>query len=240
MFDLLPLDIIKYEILPFAANDYFARMGINSMLQPAERVSTPLRKNAAAEFEMSITVLNYRKNINDEYALSASERAKSLMNIFDFLNKNPTLLKYDINYRNATIKKVEEYSDPNFSQYRWISEDEKMEVVSKANKLAETLSENKYVCEVRKSVSNEAWSPIDGLKTRIINNFALLEKIERELRAVPRWRLVEHERNSKSYGRQRRHEDLPDEYYTYEKWEYGYFDMNDQWVFIHDRSDDSE
>ena len=228
MFDLLPLDVIKFEILPFVANDYFARMGINGILQPEERVSTPLRKNAVAELEMSIALYGYKKDNLNQQEFTASERGKKLMAIFDFLNKNPTFLKYDKNYRNATIKKVEEYSDPNFPQYAVLNEDEVAQLVSKAKQVVETLAKNPYVCEIVCGTLEPIWSPIAGAKPRVIvNNSALLEAAERERSSKPHWRLVTKTRfirSSRNYDH---------EYEEDEDWEYGYFDKN-EWVKLYE------
>jgi len=40
LFDNLPLDIIKYEIMPFL--NYYERMAVNISLPPQDRMSTPL------------------------------------------------------------------------------------------------------------------------------------------------------------------------------------------------------
>ena len=235
-FDELPLDVIKYEILPFVADDYFARMSINGMLEPVERTSTPLRKNAVAELDMSLTVLNYKKRKLDVDIRGAtptpSKIAEKLMEIFDFSIDNPLLLKYDIKYRNVMIKKAGAYADPNFVDYGYVSEDEKVKLVLKANQALEALDKNPYICECRPSFRNEKWSPIDGANSHvIIDNTELLEKIRR---STPHWRNIGIKRDRPSpLSRSRRCYEA-DEYQNRDDYVYGYFDSNDAWISIHE------
>ena len=238
MFDALPLDTIKYEILPLIADDYFARISINSMLKPEERTSTPLRKNAVAELEMSIAIRLYKKNeLNEEeYDVSASKRAKKLMAIFDFIIRNPTFLKYDINYRNAMIKKVQEYSDPNFPQYSLVSKDEKAQLLSKANQLITVLAKTPYLREVRAGPYDLVWTPIDGAKPRkVVNNAALLEAAEKVRKSKAHWRPVLYRRYTRGHWRESDYE-----YEEDEMMEYGYFDTNDKWVCLQQMNDGSD
>ena len=236
MFDWLPLDVIKYEILPFVADEYFARMGINSILHPLDRISTPLRNNAIAELQMSIATRQYKNtNLNgNEYTTSASERAKMLISIFDFNTRNSTFLKYDIKYRNALILKVQQYSDPNFPQYHSVSQDEKTQLVSKAMQFTTTLANTPYLHEVKGVEFELNWSPIDGAKPRsVIDNTALLEAAERKRRSQPHWRnIVEYHRHTYAYH------DYADREYR----EYGYFDTNNKWVTLQSfrRNSDSD
>jgi hypothetical protein len=114
-------------------------------------------------------------------------------------------------------KKAETYASPNINEYELVSEDEKALLMLKATQILEALAKNPYVCEARPSFINETWSPIDGVKPRIIvDNEELLEKIRR---STPHWREIEFKR-----GRTHR-------YYDYYR-EYGYFDSNDTWVII--------
>ena len=218
-FDELPLDVIKYEILPFVSNDYFARMGINSILQPVERTSTPLRKNAVAELEMTLTLMKYKKKglyVEPELLEGCAQRVKLLLGIFDFNINDMRLIKYSKNFRDMLKKKAELFANPNINDYQFVSEDEKANVILKATQILEVLAKNPYVCEADPSFRNETWSPIDGLKRRIIDNSDLLEKIRR---SKPHWREIEFKR-----GRSHR-------YYDYYR-EYGYFDSDDKWITL--------
>jgi len=166
MFDFLPLDVIKYKITPFVVNDYFARMGINSMLAPVERMSTPLRKNATTELHITIILDRYNKMLSNTKILSNmdthSKRGRQLMAAFNCVINNPLLLKYHIKFRSVITKKAEEHSDPNFSDYELISEDEKNQLVLNAKNVLEVLKNNAYVSEISSSVKNKMWSPIDS------------------------------------------------------------------------------
>jgi hypothetical protein len=219
-FDDLPLDVIKYEILPFVANDYFARMGINGMLQPAERSSTPLRKNAMAELDIALSLISYKKkglHVEPTLIETSSERLELLTRIFDFNINDLHFIKHAKNFRDMLTKKAETYANPNMNEYDLVHEDEKANLMLKATQILEVLAKNPYVCEARPSFINETWSPIDGVKARIIvDNEELLEKIRR---STPHWREIEFER-----GRTHR-------YYDYYR-EYGYFDSNDTWIVI--------
>ena len=224
-FDKLPLDVIKYEILPFISNDYFARMGINSMLQPVERISTPLRKNAVAELDMSFTMLLYKKKgLGKEiYEYTPSKMAEKLLSIFDFSINNTHFIKYHKNYHDAMKKKAETYANPNFIEYELI--DERAPLILKATQMLEVLAKNPHICCVTPSYLNARWSPIEGATPCIVDNSELLEKIRL---SKPHWREIEIKR-----GRTRRHNDVDEEYenYLYVR-EYGYFDSNDTWIKI--------
>lgn len=217
-FDDLPLDVIKYEILPFVANDYFARMGINSMVQPVERTSTPLRKNAAAELDMAFTLMSYKKkglNVEGEVLESPAQRLEWLIEVFNFNIKDPHFIKYAKVFRDMITKKAQHYANPDIDEYSLVSEDEKARLTLKATQILEVLAKNPYLYEAHPSVKNEMWSPIDGVKPRmIVDNSELLEKIRR---SKPHWREIEFKR-----GRSHR-------YYDYYR-EYGYYDSNDEWV----------
>lgn len=216
-FDELPLDVIKYEILPFVANDYFARMGINGMLQPVERTSTPLRKNAVAELDMAFTLMSYKKkglHVEPELLEGCAQRVKLLLGIFDFNINDVRFIKHAKEFRDMLKKKAELFANPNINDYQFVSEDEKACLILKANATLKVLAKNPYVCEAHPSVKNEMWSPINGVKPRIIDNSELLEKIRR---SKPHWREIEFKR-----GRSHR-------YYDYYR-EYGYFDSNDKWI----------
>lgn len=222
-FDELPLEVIKYEILPFVANDYFARMGINSMLQPVERTSTPLRKTAAAELDMSFTLMSYKKkglNVEGQLLETSAQRLERLIAIFNFNIKDPHFIKYYKNFRGVMTTKAEYYANPNINEYEVVSEDEKGHLILKATQILELLAKNPYLCEAHPSVGNDKWSPIDGVKPRmIVDNSELLEKIRR---SKPHWREIEVKR-----GRSHRHEEDGDYHYYRE---YGYYDSNDEWV----------
>jgi hypothetical protein len=211
-FDELPLDVIKYEILPFVANDYFARMGINSMVKPVERTSTPLRKNAVAELDIGLSLISYKKkrlNIEAAPLENSSKRLELLTRIFDFNINDLQFMKHAKGFRDMLTKKAETYASPNINEYELVSEDEKALLMLKATQILEALAKNPYVCEARPSFINETWSPIDGVKPRIIvDNEELLEKIRR---STPHWREIEFTRGH---------------YYS----EYGYYDSNDEWV----------
>jgi hypothetical protein len=234
-FDKLPLDVIKYEILPFVKNDYFARMGINSMLQPVERTSTPLRKNAAAELDMALTMMNYKKKgLYAEGGLlkTSAQRLGRLIAIFNFNIYDLHFIKYNKNFRGVITEKAEHYANPNINEYEFVSEDEKANLILNAAQMLEVLSKNPYVCEAYTSVINDKWTPIDGVKPRIIvDNKELLEKIRR---SKPHWRIVEEKRKRWRPRRNISDSDYSDEEYDDEhgKMEYGYFLKDNTWVAL--------
>ena len=235
-FDKLPLDVIKYEILPFVENDYFARMGINSMLQTAERISTPLRKNAVAELDMAFTIMTYKKKkglyAKGELLKTSAQRLERLIAIFDFNINDVNFLKYDKNFRRAIKAKAEHYANPNINEYELVSEDEKANLILKATQILEVLAKNPYLYEAYSSVINDKWTPIDGAKSRIIvDNAALLEE---KRRSTPYWRIVEEKRKRWRPRRNIRDNDYSDEEYDDEhgKMEYGYFLKDNTWVAL--------
>jgi hypothetical protein len=137
-----------------------------------------------------------------------------------------------MNYHDAMKKKAETYASPNINEYELVSEDEKALLMLKATQILEALAKNPYVCEARPSFRNETWSPIDGVKPRIIvDNEELLEKIRR---STPHWRNIGIKRDRPSpLSRSRRYYEA-DEYQNRDDYVYGYFDSNDAWISIHE------
>ena len=245
MFDCLPMDVIRFVILPYVANDYFARVAINSMVAWDEKVPAPLRTNAAAELEVALAAARMKPMLNDAefnyitcYGMTEKERAEKaerkavkIGEIFEFNVKYPILLKHNISFRTTAERKAMEFADPACEQYGFVSEATKALLITKANRLLEALGNNPFLFPVNGSTSTDKWTPINGAPARVIvDNSALLSAArdaaaavahaaEKERRSKPHWRRIH-------YGR-RYYGGDPDDYDDDdddESWEYGYFE----------------
>lgn len=246
------MDVIRFVILPYVANDYFARVAINSMVAWDEKIASPLKKNAAIQLEISLITPKLKRLLegcefdpylhimakDEEKKARAEQKALKICEIFDINIKNPILLKHNLNYRQTVERKAREFADPDCSQYSIVCDETKVLVLAKAIQLLEAVVSNPFRFAESGS-GQENWSPIDGAPARVIvDNSALLavarareraaaEAAEKERRSKPHWRSICYYRRGRYSG------DSDDDSYGDEEWQYGYYeDGNYPWICL--------
>jgi hypothetical protein len=234
LFDRLPMDVIKYEIIPYIANDYFARVGINSLLPPVDRQSTPLRRGAALELGMSLSVVKLNRLVakatNTE---GPPSKAELIGETFAYLLTNPLILQHNLTFRNTALAKAATFADPDCSQYYLLPEATKANLIDKSCELIVLAACKPYLYHCNSALSKDSrWSPVEGGGRHIVvdNERALILAAKEEYakriaaekirRSKPHWEYF-------SRGRYRYDDDDVDG-----DWEFGYFDNNEQWVYL--------
>ena len=219
LFDLLSQDVINYCIRPYLADDYYARIALNSLLLPGDKRYTPLRIDAVKQFEMTLNLVKMEKLVNvATYSHNNFEKAKGILEVFNFLLKNPFIIKHEQKMWNVVFKQATTFADENSPQYTLLEGSVKEELIDKARLLLILISKTPILKTITTSKTNETWSAVDGAGIySIVDNASALAALEVARRSKPHWRVF-----------YRGYDDDDGEE------EYGYFDARDKWVFLKD------
>jgi hypothetical protein len=238
LFDSLPLDIIKYEIIRYIADDYFARIGINFLLPYIDRQSTPLRRGASLELGMSLCVVKLNQLVaNATNAKDPLRKAEYITETFNYLLKNPLILQHNMSFRNTAIAKAATFADHDCNQLEVLSEVTKADLVTNSCQLLALAACTPFLYHCTSALSNDSkWSPIEGAgRHMVVDNERALIAAAKEKRI--RFMASEKERKSKPHWnyfirRSYRYYDDDDG-----DWEYGYFDANEKWVYLEEEQE---
>jgi len=236
LFDSLPMDVIKYEIIPYISNDYFSRMGINFLLPPVDRQRAPLRRGAVTELGISLSVVRLSRLIaNATNTQDQQNKAEQISETFKYLLINPLLLQHNMSFRNTAIAKATTFADANCNQYAVLSEANKANLIDKSCQLLAFVASTPYLYHSGCALTKESkWSPIEGAGNHVVvdNERALiaaakeahakLMAAERERKSKPHWHFF-------TFSRGRYRDDDYDG-----DWEFGYFDNDEKWVYLED------
>lgn len=110
LFDELPTDMIYYEIFPFL--DYASRVTANLLLHPADRLRTPLRKDALTEFSMKFGATIMKRLVKKQAtAKTPIARNRLTLKIWRTLPFFPELVQYDPRFRETVLNKAADFSN---------------------------------------------------------------------------------------------------------------------------------
>lgn len=181
LFDYLPLDVINYVIRPFVGNDYFARVGLNSLLPPTDRQGTPLRRDAVKEFELSLAAARLKPLVERAVAPNDPQtKAKNIGEVFDFLIRDPLITQHQRQFRETAMNQARTFADPDYERYKIVSVDESTALVERAQRLLDLMNQRPFLYQIATSLSNEKWSPIVGTALpTIVDNTQLLADARR-------------------------------------------------------------
>lgn len=110
LFDELPTDMIYYEIFRFL--DYESRVTANLLLHPADRLRTPLRKEALTEFSMmfgSTVIKNLMRK--QKTATTPIARNRLTLKIWRTMPMFPELVQYNSRFRATVLQRAVEFSE---------------------------------------------------------------------------------------------------------------------------------
>ena len=110
LFDELPTDMIYYEIFRFL--DYESRVTANLLLHPADRLRTPLRKEALTEFSMmfgSTVIKNLMRK--QKTATTPIARNRLTLKIWRTMPMFPELVQYNSRFRATVLERAVEFSE---------------------------------------------------------------------------------------------------------------------------------
>lgn len=111
-FDILPIDIIHYEILPLL--DYESRITLNMLLKPSERKGTPFTKDTAIKFRLVQAFPHIQRLINNFWGLATDDRIKTLFEIISALRKHIVLLEHNEKFRHVCLDKFRTFANPTY------------------------------------------------------------------------------------------------------------------------------
>ena len=239
MFDYLPLDVINFVIRPFIANDYWARVSLNSLLPPAERQGTRFKVDTLKQVELFLAMNKLRVLVDKATdATDPNVKAEKIVEFFDFLIKHPLFLQHSLSLRNTVFNQASTFGDITCPQYNSVNTSTMVVLVNKASEMLSVLKGKPFLYHIT-SLNNTTWCPIDGVGKRVCvdNELALIAAAAAEkLRlSTPHWRNVRPE--IRYYRHRIGYDDYEHDYYEDEnegEWEYGYFDASNKWVFIKD------
>ena len=111
LFDQLPTDMIYYEIFHYL--DYNSRVTANLLLPHKDRLSIPLRKDAALEVCLMMASDHLRSLVfKQRDAKSNLARNRLSLKFWRTLPLYPELVQYNSRFRAIVIEKSKEFSDP--------------------------------------------------------------------------------------------------------------------------------
>jgi hypothetical protein len=111
LFDELPTDMIYYEIFPYL--DYDSRVTANLLLPIKDRMSVLLNKESVLQFSLRFAaaivkrLMDKQRRVRNPIALSRIN-----LKIWRTLGKFPQLVQYHAEFRQITIDKIREFTDP--------------------------------------------------------------------------------------------------------------------------------
>ena len=163
LFDELPTDMIYYEIFPYL--DYDSRVTANLLLPQEDRLRTPLRKDAALEFQIRFgSTIITSLVLKQAKATNNIGRNRLTLKIWRTLPQFPELFQYSTKFRAVVAAKALEFTDPALEGVSHISPYTRKEL----KKLCEAFllsieTSYPYKREVAASSQRENWSAVATL-----------------------------------------------------------------------------
>ena len=168
----IPLDVIRKHILPRL--DWSSRVTFNSLLDPADRHSFPLKKDAGISLMLTKEHNTIKKLLF--FVTPYNPQQKNYEHIIDVMKalKNVTyLLKYSLNFRNMFILKCEGFADLESAEYAnaIISDEEKQTLSGLCKENLQRLEKIPYEREVSSSCK-ETWTAVSAGPPHIVEQTA--------------------------------------------------------------------
>jgi hypothetical protein len=159
LFDNLPTDIIYYEIFPFL--DYNSRVTANLMLPYEDRISHPLKKDAALGFAIRLSSVLLLKVVNSvATAKTKLSRSRKVLQVYrTFVPKYIFLTEYCSKYREMMILKCHDYTDLTFEEYQTATPHTKKTLPVLCANILEMIEQRPFKRAVADS-RDESWAPI--------------------------------------------------------------------------------
>jgi hypothetical protein len=168
----LPLDLIRKHIFPKL--DWSSRVTANALLDPKERFSYPLKKDAGISLMMAKEYNVIKKLLF--FVTPYNPQEKNYKHIVDLMKamKDVTyLLKYSLNFRNMFILKCQGFGDLDSAEYATSSlSDEEHEILSTlCQENLERLERIPYEREVASSCK-DTWTAVTAGPPHIVQQTA--------------------------------------------------------------------
>ena len=162
------MDVIRHILHPYL--DYYGRVGINVLLQPYERISTPLKKQVLDQIQLGLATADVRVGLKKNDGLTGYERHEHILNFMDkTVRKNIFIAQHNQAYRATVLSKLTYLSDPLMPDYSSCSQ----EFVARMTTLCFDMIveiNTKYPYLYPLTLPNATWSPVDAGNHIITDN----------------------------------------------------------------------
>jgi hypothetical protein len=164
LFDQLPTDMIYYEIFPYL--DYESRVTANLLLPIKDRMSVLLNKESVLQFSLRFAAAIV-KRLMDKQRRMTNPIALSRINlkIWRTLGKFPQLVQYHAEFRQITIDKIREFTDPATYEGCPLSVYTQKELMKLCGDFLERIETSLPFIRSVKSIS-EDWTPLGPYKCK--------------------------------------------------------------------------
>jgi hypothetical protein len=164
LFDELPTDMIYYEIFPYL--DYNSRVTANLLLPIKDRMSVSLNKEAVLQFSLRFSA-GIIKGLMDKQWRTTNRIARSRINlkIWRTLGKFPQLVQYHAEFRQITINKIRQFTDPATYEEGLVSSYTQKTMMKLCGDFLEQIETSLPFIRHVKPISEE-WTPLGPYKCR--------------------------------------------------------------------------
>lgn len=158
--DQLPTDVIYYEIFPYL--DYYSRVTANLLLPQKDRLRTPLKKDAALQFQMRLASTILKSLVNKQArATNSIARNRLSLKIWRSVPLFPELFQYNSKFRKVITEKAAEFSDPSLEGVEHVSAYTRKELKKMCEAFLLSLETSyPYKREVSLSCPQDNWSAV--------------------------------------------------------------------------------
>jgi hypothetical protein len=168
----LPLDIIHKEIFPKL--DWSSRVTANVLLDPADRLSFPLKKDAGISLMMrkEHDILKKKLSLVAPYN-SQYKNYTYIVDLMTAMKEITYLLQYSLNFRMTFIERCMSFGNPNSSEYATavITDYDKMVLVSLCEENIQRIETLPFLRDVVSSC-HEKWTAVSAGPPHIVEQTA--------------------------------------------------------------------
>lgn len=168
----LPLDVIRKHIFPRL--DWSSRVTANALLDPADRLSFPLKKDAAISLMIAKEHDIIKKKL---YAVAPynppQKNYENITNLMVAMKKINYLLQYSLNFRNMFVMKCQGFADLDSAEYAasTISHEDKQALSALCKENLQRLETIPYQREVSSSC-HKMWTAVSAGPPLIVEQTA--------------------------------------------------------------------
>jgi hypothetical protein len=166
-FNLLPTDVIRYEIIPFL--DYHSRVALNIYLDNDEKVIMPLNRDKIAQIAMMMATGPIRKALDKATNAFGITRRRAILRLLSVvLPRHMVLTQYNSGFRAVIENKIETYIDPSNREYDSSCERFKNSMIEAVSRLRVLLDTKYPYLYSLTCLKEDIWSPVDENNTNLV------------------------------------------------------------------------
>ena len=171
----LPLDVIRKHIFPKL--DWSSRVTANALLEPGDRLSFPLKKDAGISLMIRKEHDIIKKYLHAVHPDNGQkENYQHIMDLMSIMKNKRYLLQYSTIFRNMFIHKCQGFADLDSSEYATatISEEDKLRLSAVCQALLRHVESIPFERDVISSCQ-EKWTAVTAGPPHIVQQTALYE-----------------------------------------------------------------